>query len=107
MRGDKKGKRNSNIKRRIADIFFFPLNDKKAYLVFFLIFIFLALPVFIKPLGYVPVFSFYFEGLGEYFAPYYHPSVKQTFLSEIDSIEYYAYLPSLVIDHDLDFSNQF
>jgi|GEM_PF-2083420 len=82
------------------------LNDRTALIVIAAVFLFLVLPVFVKPLGYVPALRFYFEGLGEYYASYYSPHRVHTFFSEIDSMGYYAYMPSVLIDHDLDFDNQ-
>lgn len=87
---------------KVKTVFTVSLTDRKAFIICVWIFVILSLPVFIKPLGYIPAFQFYFEGLGEYFSGYYHPMSTHTFFSEVDSQGYYAYLPSLVIDHGFE-----
>jgi len=101
------GKQADNLLTKLRRFFVSSFDDKKALFFILLIFAVFALPIFIKPVGHIPLFRFYFEGLGEYFTPYYSPDRDKIVFGEVDSLAYYSYLPSMVIDRDFDFTNQF
>lgn len=75
--------------------------------IFILLFLFLCTPVFLKAISYIPVFSSYFERVGEYGSYFYHPKNNGTFFSQVDSIGYYSYLPSFLLHRDFDFSDDY